>query len=146
MQMFAPLNDLSPAERIIVASAVVLIVTSLLPWFGAGHVSRDGWSNPLGGLAVLLASLMLLQISLVRRAHLDIPPLPITWGQAHLVMGAASFALILGQWLIGAHTTVGKLHVSLQGRGGLFFGLCAAAGLAYGGYRASREREHDTAS
>jgi hypothetical protein len=95
----------------------------------------------LSGLGVLIATVMLLQISVVRRWNLSWPRLRITWGQAQLAMGAASFALVLIQLLIGAHMTVAGRSVSLGGRLGGVLGLFAAAGLAYGGFRASREPE-----
>lgn len=121
------------------ASGIALVLCSVLTWFGGGGVDRNAWSNPLSAIGVLVATLMLLQISLVRHPHVKLPTPPIPWGWVHFILGGLSLALILVQFLAGDSVAVGGVAVTLQNKLGAFLGLLAAAGLAYGGFQASRE-------
>lgn len=121
------------------ASGIALVLFSVLTWYGGGGASRNAWSNPMSAIGVLVATLMLLQISLVRHPHIKLPTPPISWGHVHLILGGLSFGLILVQFLVGDSVEVAGVSVTLQSNLGAFLGLLAAAGLAYGGFRASRE-------
>jgi hypothetical protein len=133
------MQPLSPAEKIIVASGLALVGCSLLPWFGAGSVERTAWSNPLSAMGVLAAILVLVHLLAAHSDQASEPALPFSRGWAHLVLGGLSFVLILGQFFSGDRIEAGGLSVTLPGKFGMFLGLTAAAGLAYGGYRAARE-------
>ncbi len=130
---------LSQAEKIIVASGVALVLCSLLTWFSGPGVDRNAWANPPSAIGVVVATLMLLQISLVRHPQIKLPTPPLPWGWVHLILGGLSLGLILVQFLVGDSVEVGGVGVTLQSQLGAFLGLLAAAGLAYGGFRASRD-------
>lgn len=133
------MQALSPAEKIIVPSAGALVACSLLPWFGAGSVDRTAWRNPLSAMGVLAAIGVLVHVAVARSDRVKDPALPFSRAWAHLVLGGLSFALILGQFFAGDRIEAGGLSVTLPRRVGVLLGLAAAAGLAYGGYRATRE-------
>lgn len=111
------------------ASGIALFLLSLLTWFESGGTSRNGWSGPFSALGVFLSTLMLLQLSLARNPNIKLPAPPVPWGQVHAVLGGVSLALILLQFLVSGGVAFGA-----------FLGLLAAAGLAYGGFRAYRDQ------
>jgi hypothetical protein len=142
------LNKLSPAEKIIAGSGVALLIISFLPWFGLRSYSVNGWNNPLSSLAVIVGILMVVQIAFARFTSVTLPKLPVTWGRAHLILGVVAFALVVLQFIVGDKISASgltglgiRLSVDLDRKFGLFLGLIASAGLAYGGYQRSREPE-----
>ncbi len=139
------LDKLSPAERIIAACGVALAIVSFFPWFGLAGGTRNAWKNPLSALAVLVGIAMVAQIVLTRFTTAKLPSPPVPWGQVHLILGVLALALALLQFLIGDEVTLGvpgmRVSVELDREFGSFLGVLAAAGLAYGGFRRSKEPE-----
>jgi polyferredoxin len=135
------LNKLSPGEKIIAGSGVALVIFSFLPWFGLGGGSHSAWSNPLSSFGVLIGIVMLAQIAIARFTTAKLPKPPVPWGQVHLILGVLAFALILLQAIIGDKVGALGFSVTLDRKFGLFLGLLAAAGLAYGGFMRSKEPE-----
>ena len=139
------LSKLSPAERIIAGCGAALLILSVFPWFGFGEspfeIRQDGWDNPLTLLAVVIGVVMAAQVIAARMTKAKMPP-KVKWGQVHLVLGAVAFGLVLLQYILGDEYNALGLSVDLQRKAGLFLGLIASAGLAYGGFRKSREPEN----
>lgn len=137
------LDKLTPAEQIILASGIGLAVFSLLPWFGYGGADHNGWDNPFSALAVLVALVMVVQIVLARFTNASLPRIPIGWGQVHLILGFVVLGLIVLQYVVGdcvSGQVLGRrVCVELDKKFGLYLGILAAAGLAYGGVRRRQE-------
>lgn len=139
------LSKLSAAEKIIAGSAAALFIVSFLPWFGLGNFNNTAWNNPLSSFAVIVGILMVVQILIFHSKASRLPKPPVPWGQVHLILGVAALALILLQALVGDEVAaLGILSAELDRKYGLFLGLLAGAGLAYGGFR--RSKEPDTAA
>ncbi len=138
---------LSPAERTIVWSGVGLLIVSTLPWFRTvPYASHNAWDNMLSAVAVLLGVAMAGQILVSRFSSARVPGPPVAWGRIHLVLGFAILALVLFQAILGDRATLAAFgvpgfEVQLDRKPGLFLGLLAAGGLAYGGFRRSQEPE-----
>lgn len=137
-------NKLSQGERIIAISGVLLLVFAFFPWFGLEtpifELTRNGWDNVLSLLAVLLGIIMVLQVVLANFTTVQLPALPVPWGQVHLGLGVLAFVLVLLQVLLGDE--VGG--VDFDRKVGAFLGLLAALGLAAGGFVRSKEPEAAT--
>jgi 4-amino-4-deoxy-L-arabinose transferase-like glycosyltransferase len=138
------LSKLSPAERIIALCGAALLILSIFPWFGFGadpfEIRQDAWDNPLTLLAVIIGVVMAAQVIAARSTKAKTPP-KVKWGQVHLVLGAVAFGLVLLQYLIGDEYSAPGISIDLERKAGLFLGLLASAGLAYGGFRKSKEPE-----
>jgi hypothetical protein len=76
-----------------------------------------------------------------RLPNTKMPKLPIPWGRLHLILGATALVLVFIQYLIGDEVGGPGGSLKLERRLGVFLGLIAAAGLAYGGFRKSKEPE-----
>ena len=136
------LNKLSPAERIIGASGVALLIFSFFPWFGKGGGSHNAWDNILSTLAVLLGLIMVAQVVVSRLTTARLPNLGnVTWGQVHLIAGIVAFAFVLLQLIVGDKVNFIVGSIKLDRKIGIFLGLLAAAGLAVGGFLRSQEPE-----
>jgi len=128
-------NKLSQSERIIVISGVLLFLFSFFPWFGLLGGSHSGWDNTLSLLAVIVGVIMVVQVALARFTTVQLPTLPVPWGQVHLGLGVIALAFVVLQLLIGDEV----LGIKLDRKVGIYLGLLAAAGLAYGGFLRSKE-------
>ncbi|MGH9276874.1 MAG: hypothetical protein ACRD12_02005 [Acidimicrobiales bacterium] len=137
------LDKLTSAEQIIAGSGIALLIFSFLPWFGFGGATHNGWATPFSSLAVLIAVVMVVQIALARLTTASLPKLPVSWGKVHMVLGLVAVGLIVLQYIIGdcaSGTVLGRrVCITLDRQFGLFLGALAAAGLAYGGIRRSKE-------
>ena len=140
------LSKLSQGEKIIAGSGVALLIFSFFPWFGldvkfagiaAVSVSHNGWGNIFSLLAVLVGVAMVAQIGLSKFTTAKLPAPPVPWGRMHMFLGGAALALVLLTALVGDSLR----GVDLDRKFGLFLGLAAAAGLAYGGFARSKEPE-----
>ena len=138
------LSKLSPAEKIIAGCGAALLVLSVFPWFGLGtglfEIRHDAWDNVLSLLAVIIGVVMAAQVIAARMTKAKMPS-KVKWGQIHLGLGAAAFGLVLLQYIIGDKYGALGVSVNLERKSGLFLGLIASAGLAYGGFRKSKEPE-----
>jgi hypothetical protein len=147
------LRKLDTADRVVVVSTIVLIVSPWLDWFKAtfpgglvsGTVTINGWDVeerlfwvviPFV-LAVLSLAAVVIQ-ALFRR--IELPTLPIGYGQAIFFAGAASAGLVLMKVLVGESVralVVGTSvieDIDVSRSYGIFVALLAAIGFAVGGY------------
>jgi hypothetical protein len=147
------LHKLNTADRVIVASTIVLIVSPWLNWFKAtypggllgGSSTVNGWdvSDRTFWVTIpFLLALASLAVVLIRAfaRRVELPQLPIGYGQAIFFAGVASAGLVLMKVLVGESvraivigtTVVTGIDVSRQY--GIFVALLAAIGFAAGGY------------
>ena len=132
-------NKLSQGEKIIVVSGVLLLVFSFFPWFGLGEGSHNGWDNALSLVAVLIGIIMVVQVALARFTTVQLPALPVPWGQVHLGLGVLALVLVVLQLLLGDKIDVVVAEIDLDRKVGIFLGLLASIGLAAGGFLRSKE-------
>ena len=139
-------SKLTPAEKIIAGSGAALLILSVFPWFSWGakplEFRHDAWDNAPTLLAVLIGAVMAAQVIAFRMAKPTKPPsMKVKWGQIHLVLGSLAFAMVLLQYILGDVYGVPGASVKMHPKVGIFFGLVATFGLAYGGFRKSKEPE-----
>lgn len=146
------LDRLNTGEKIAGASAVLLFIFMFFDWFGV-EVSGPGGSiafgNGAGGSAwgaldyipifLVITIVVALLSAFVRLTEADIEP-PISFNVGVTVLGAISFLLILFRIIVPPNFGEGG-GISVDGtvEFGIFLGLIAAAGIAYGGYRGMQE-------
>lgn len=145
------LDRLRRGEWIAALSAVLLFVFMFLDWFGTelageggGAVDADGggsaWSTlDFIPIVLLVAIVVTLVGAGLRLADSDYEP-PIQANAAIAVLGGLSTLLILFRIVVPPGIDrFGGLAVDATLQVGVFLGLLAAAGIAYGGYTAMRE-------
>ena len=139
------LTKLSPAEKVIAGSGFALLIISFMPWFGLLGGRLNAWDNLLSSLAVVLGIAMVVLVLILRFSTARLPKPPVTWGQLLLILGVATVALVLAQLITGDEARFGlpggEVSVELERKIGIFLGLAAAGGLAYGGFLKSKEPE-----
>lgn len=145
------LSKLSTADRVIGASAIVFLIAMFLPWWGLefegfGSASNNGWDYFLTGwIPLLLAIVMVGQIVATKFTGAQLPKLPISWSQVHLIAGAAIAVLLILRVVIGADEGSGGFSVDLDRMYGLWIALIAALGLGGGGFLKSQEGDEAVA-
>jgi hypothetical protein len=134
------LNKLTTSDKVIVGSGILLFIAYFLPWFkvdldfglgGGGSVTASGsdvdflWST----LPMLIGLVMAAVVVASKLFDVKLPDLPVTWGQAHLGLGALAALLVVLKLLMGEDPTeiVDRSY-------GLFIAAIAAIGLAVGGF------------
>ncbi len=145
------LDRLNTGEKIAGASAVLLFIFMFFDWFGV-EVSGPGGSIAFSGgggsawdaldyipIVLVITIVVALVSAFVRLAEADMEP-PVSFNVAVAVLGALSFLLILFRIVVPPNFGEGG-GVSVDGtvEFGIFLGLVAAAGIAYGGYRGMQE-------
>jgi hypothetical protein len=146
------LDRLNTGEKIAGVSAVLLFIFMFLDWFGVELSGGGTSSGAIPGVAgsawdaldwipifLVITIVVALASAFVRLTDADLEP-PVSFNVAVTVLGAISFLLILFRIVdppdfgsFGGVTAEGTLKV------GIFLGLIAAAGIAYGGYRGMQE-------
>ena len=133
-------KKLTQGERIVLIAGVLLIIDLLFfPWHKIDlgglvgvDVSRSGIESPngfYGVLALLVTVVMVGQIVAAKLANANMPDMPISWGQVHLIAGIVVLVLLLI-----------KLIVETDFLGfGAYLGLLLAAALAFGGFTINKE-------
>jgi hypothetical protein len=139
------INKLTTADRVVgISAAVFLIAVLFLPWYGLGDFGSDTGAAWLltGWLPLLLAAAMVTVIVLDRFTEVQLPKLPLPWGQAFLITGVVIAVLVLLRAIFPSTITnpFGP-DVELDRKFGLFVALIAAIGLAVGGFLKSKEPE-----
>jgi len=141
------LDRLSTGEKIAAASGVLLFVFTFLDWFKVDlppGVFSDGGANAWDALSLipivlLLAIVAAVAVAVVRLTDALFEP-PISMNAVVAVLGGLSVLLILYRIVNPpGEDGVAATGVDVGPALGIFLGLIAAAGIAYGGYRAMQE-------
>jgi len=146
-------DRLSTGEKVSAVSAVLLFVFMFFDWFGvevsgvpgfSGTVSSSGGGSAWDALDVIPIFLMLaivaaIGVAVIRLTDADVEP-PVSMNA--IVAGLGGFAVLLILYRIVSPPDFGSfggVSVDATLKFGIFLGLIAAAGIAYGGYSAMRE-------
>lgn len=137
---------ISFGEMIAAASGFLLILFMFLPWFGysaeiggIGDVNANFWEvSDILDILLLLVGLIAIGVALARAAGAMPANLPAPVGTIVLGAGALAVLIVLFRLLVPPDGGIDELDVSRKV--GVFLGLLAAAGVAFGGYTASNER------
>ncbi|HEX5375407.1 MAG TPA: hypothetical protein VFW48_04535 [Solirubrobacterales bacterium] len=146
------LDRLSTGEKIASVSAILLFVFMFFNWFGVEVSGVGGFSGTIsgdGGNAwqaldfipfVLLATILVtLGVAALRLTDADYEP-PVSANTVVTVLGVVSVLLILFRIIDPpSFGSVGGISVDATRSIGIFLGLIAAGGIAYGGYSAMQE-------
>lgn len=137
-------DRLSTGEKIAGVSAILLFVFMFFDWFsvsvGHGLFSAStgnawDWLDVIP-IILLVAIVAAVGVAVVRLTEADLEP-TISMNAVVAILGAVSFLLVL--YRIVSPPDSGFSEVDVSPAFGIFLGLIAAAGIAYGGYRAMQE-------
>lgn len=146
------LDKLSPGEKIAGGSAIALFIFMFFNWFGAEVSGVNGFSGSVSGeagnawdtldfipivlLITVIAALVMVGLRLADSVYE--PPVPMS--TLVTVLGVISVLLILFR-IVDPPTfaSFGGVSVDATLSVGIFLGLIAAGGIAYGGYSTMRE-------
>jgi hypothetical protein len=145
-------DRLSTGEKISAVSAVLLFVFMFFDWFGAKVEGVPGFSGSVeaGGSAwdaldvipifLMLAIVVTIGVALIRLTDADVEP-PVSMNAIVAALGGLAVLLILYRIVDppGGGDAIAGVGVDITLKLGIFLGLLAAAGIAYGGYSAMRE-------
>jgi hypothetical protein len=145
------LNRLTQGEKIAGVSAILLFIFMFFDWYS---VTISGISSSIsveggGGnawdaldfipIVLLIAIIATIANAAIEASESDIET-PVHGGTAVTVLGALSFVLILFRIVVTPSVdTFGGVSADVSPELGIFLALVAAAGMAYGGYRAMQE-------
>lgn len=145
-------DRLSTGEKVSAASAVLLFIFMFFDWFGAKVEGVPGFSGSIeaGGSAwdaldvipifLMLAIVAAIGVAVIRLTDADVEP-PVSMNAIVAVLGGLAVLLILYRIIDppGGGDAIAGVGVDITLKLGIFLGLLAAAGIAYGGYSAMRE-------
>ena len=137
------LGKLTTSDKVIAGSGLLLFICSFLPWFKLDFlgesITANGWDVGFfwAGIPALLGLAAAGAVLANKLADVDLPDLPVTWGQAFLIAGGISAAIVVLKLLIGEDL--------VDRAWGLFLATLAALGLAAGGYLKFQEEGGTTA-
>jgi uncharacterized membrane protein YhaH (DUF805 family) len=145
-------DKLNTGEKISAASAVLLFIFMFFDWFGAEVSGVSGFSGSIPGaggdawdalevipIFLLIAIVAALGVALIRLTDADLEP-PVSLNAVVAALGGLAFLLILYRIVDPpGGGSLGGVSVDTTLELGIFLGLIAAAGIAYGGYSAMRE-------
>jgi uncharacterized membrane protein YhaH (DUF805 family) len=146
------LDKLSPGEKISAGSGILLFLFMFFDWFGAEVSGVPGFSGTVDGsggsawdaldvipIFLMIAIVAAIGVAVVRLTDADLE-LPVSLNAIVAVLGAVAFLLILYRIVDPpGGGSFGGVSVDITLKLGIFLGLAAAAGIAYGGYSAMRE-------
>jgi len=143
------MDRLSTGEKIAGGSAVLLFIFMFFDWFKVDIDGGDGlFSLTVGGSAweafsytdlfLLLTIVVAVAVVIIRVSDALIEP-PVSLNAVAAVLGAVSVLLVLYRIVDPPGDTGGVPGVDISPAIGAFLGLIAAAGIAYGAYRAMQE-------
>jgi hypothetical protein len=145
MQM--DVNRLTQGEKIAGASAILLFIFMFFDWFsysfsgGAFTVSNGG--NAWDTLDFIPIVLLVTVIATIANAAIEASEsdveTPVHGGTVVTVLGAISVLLILFRIIDPPGSSIGGVSVDVSIEFGIILSFLAAAGIAYGGYRAMQE-------
>lgn len=146
------LDRLSTGEKVSAVSAVLLFIFMFFDWFGAKVEGVPGFSGSVeaGGSAwdaldvipifLMLAIVAAIAVAVIRLTDADVEP-PVSMNSIVAVLGGLAVLLILYRIIDppGGGDAIAGVGIDITLKLGIFLGLLAAAGIAYGGYSAMRE-------
>ncbi len=126
-------SRISFGEMVAGVSGLLLFVFMFVAWYDIGFIGLNAWQAfSLVDLLLFLVVAAAVALPLLRAAG-AMPALPpATPGRIVAVAGALAFVVVLGRLLVPPFATDREI--------GVFLGLLATAGIAFGGYTAARER------
>jgi hypothetical protein len=146
-------DRLSTGEKISAVSAILLFVFMFFDWFGVEVSGVPGFTGDVSGaggsawdaldvipIFLMLAIVAAIGVALIRLTDADLEP-PISLNAIVAALGGLAVLLILYRIIDqpGGGGDFGGVEVDVTLKLGIFLGLVAAAGIAYGGYRAMQE-------
>jgi hypothetical protein len=141
-------SKLGVGEIVAGISGLALFVFMFLPWYGVDSVAGFGVSadaNAWEAFAVVDILLFLVCVAVVGLVIVQLaetsPELPVPPAQIITIAGVVALALIVLRLIFTPGVGDGGVDIDVDlGREiGIFLGLIAAAGIVYGGWRASNE-------
>jgi hypothetical protein len=145
-------DRLNTGEKISAVSAVLLFIFMFFDWFGAEVSGVPGFSGSISGaggsawdaldvipIFLMIAIVAAIGVAVIRLTDADLEP-PISPNAIVAALGALAVLLILYRIIDPpGGGSLGGVSVDTTLKFGIFLGLIAAAGIAYGGYAAMRE-------
>jgi hypothetical protein len=146
-------DRLSTGEKVSAVSAVLLFVFMFFDWFGVKVSGVPGFSGDVTGsgggsawdaldvipLFLMLAIVVAIAVAVIRLTDADVEP-PVSMNAIVAALGGLAVLLILYRIISPPDFgSFGGVTVDATLKLGIFLGLLAAAGIAYGGYSAMRE-------
>lgn len=145
-------DKLSTGEKVSATSAVLLFVFMFFDWFGVEISGVSGFSGEVSGsggsawdaldvipIFLMLAIVVAIGVAVVRLTDADVEP-PVSMNAIVAGLGGLAVLLILYRIISPPDFgSFGGVSVDATLKFGIFLGLIAAAGIAYGGYSAMRE-------
>lgn len=138
-------SQLSTGAKIAAGSAVALLIVMFLPWYGVEvkslSISESGnaWET-LSSIDIMLLLCALIAIGIVgAKATGALPALPVPAGTIVAGVGALALLLVLFRLIDSPAPSDLPDAVDVTRKFGIFLGLIASAGLAYGGYTLMNE-------
>lgn len=143
------MDRLSTGEKVAGGSAVLLFIFMFFDWFKVDVSSGDGlFSLSVGGSAweafsytdlfLMLTIVVAVAVVVIRLSDALFEP-PVSLNAIAAVLGGVSVLLVLYRIIDPPGDTGGVPGVDISPAIGAFLGLIAAAGIAYGAYRAMQE-------
>lgn len=145
-------DKLNTGEKIAGVSAVLLFIVMFFDWFGVEVSGSSGFSGTVPGaggsawdalefipIVLVITIVVALVNAFLRLSDSDYEP-PVSMNVAVAVLGGISMLLILFRIVDPpGFGTFGGVSIDATLEFGIFLGLIAAAGIAYGGYRGMQE-------
>jgi hypothetical protein len=138
-------SKLSTGEQIAAASGIALIIFLFLPWYGASvggfSGTATGWES-MSFIDILLFLIGLIAVGVPVARMTD--SLPEDVPGAMLIAAAGALGVLLVLWRIidipnPDLPSILNNNIDYSRKVGVFLGFLAAAGVAYGGWRAMEE-------
>jgi uncharacterized membrane protein YhaH (DUF805 family) len=145
-------DKLNTGEKISAVSAILLFIFMFFDWFGVEVSGVPGFSGSVSGaggsawdalevipIFLMIAIVAALGVAVIRLTDADLEP-PISLNAIVAALGGLAVLLILYRIIdTPGGGSFGGVSVETTLKFGIFLGLLAAAGIAYGGYSAMRE-------
>jgi hypothetical protein len=146
-------DKLSTGEKLSAVSALLLFVFMFFDWFGVEVSGVPGFSGTVTGssggsawdaldvipIFLMLAIVVAIGVAVIRLTDADVEP-PVSLNAIVAALGGLAVLLILYRIVFPPDFgSFGGVSVDATLKFGIFLGLLAAVGIAYGGYSAMRE-------